>query len=533
MLKKDGIWLAGVALSVLVTYFSFPPYPLGLLMFVALAPVFYALDTAATWKAAALRGWIFGLFAQAAVFAWFTDSFHDFTGLPGGLGYPVLFLFSAIDQLTWALLGASRHIVHRKYGVRPLFWTPAAALVLEAVWPRFFQSTLGDVFYSLPLLAQIADVTAVWGLTALLVATNEVVAAAAQSFLRTGGVDGAWAWPRWELKRHGIATAALLVAGLIYGGWRLTQVRGTIAQSHPSMRFSIVQPNVNVLEKLRGHSEAEKEIHRMAVLERLLMLTAGAREQKPDVVFWPESAFTDDYRGDTRIEKHRDDKPGDRLEDYVTRGFISVMFGADDDQAGYRYNSLFLLRPSAIPVSGLTLATLKTQIYHKHHHTFNPPAREKIGPPFAKGHGAIVFETPKARLGPTVSHDAVFPRLVRRIALEGAQILVNGTNDSWFMPGREPVQHLYFSAFRSIETRRPMVRATTNGISGIIDIDGSLRARIEPGTEQVLTQDVPVYPDIRTPYMVIGDALVILAGLWALLPFLKALTRRNRAAPKA
>ena len=94
-------------------------------------------------------------------------------------------------------------------------------------------------------------------------------------------------------------------------------------------------------------------------------------------------------------------------------------------------------------------------------------------------------------------------------------LLVNVTNDAWFGDSTAPHQHLDISRMRSLETGRPMLRATNDGVTALIGHDGRLLgqlAQFEPG---VLTGSVQ--PRIGlTPYVRFGNRPVLLLALGGL-----------------
>jgi Apolipoprotein N-acyltransferase len=60
----------------------------------------------------------------------------------------------------------------------------------------------------------------------------------------------------------------------------------------------------------------------------------------------------------------------------------------------------------------------------------------------------------------------------------GANLLVNITDDSWFKDTSAPYQHLQASVFRAVENRAPVVRAANTGISAFIDSRGRILDRV-------------------------------------------------------
>ena len=78
-------------------------------------------------------------------------------------------------------------------------------------------------------------------------------------------------------------------------------------------------------------------------------------------------------------------------------------------------------------------------------------------------------------LGFQICYESLFDKFTRKLALDGTQVLVNITNDSWYGSWQEPWQHLTMTFARAIETRRPLIRATNTGVSSVIHSDGTIK----------------------------------------------------------
>jgi apolipoprotein N-acyltransferase len=74
----------------------------------------------------------------------------------------------------------------------------------------------------------------------------------------------------------------------------------------------------------------------------------------------------------------------------------------------------------------------------------------------------------------TICYEVIFPDQVRRYVKQGADFLVNITNDAWFGRSAAPGQHLAMAALRAAENRRYLIRAANTGISAIIDPTGRI-----------------------------------------------------------
>ena len=102
---------------------------------------------------------------------------------------------------------------------------------------------------------------------------------------------------------------------------------------------------------------------------------------------------------------------------------------------------------------------------------------------------------------------------------ELAGISLDGSNNAWYGDSLAPHQHLQIARMRSLETGRPLLRATTNGISALVDHRGELTGR-SPQFETFVLEGVIQPMRGATPYVRWGDYAVLalmaaLAGaLW-------------------
>ncbi len=116
-----------------------------------------------------------------------------------------------------------------------------------------------------------------------------------------------------------------------------------------------------------------------------------------------------------------------------------------------------------------------------------PFLRNIIGVPigdFTAGSEHTVFKLsaishqPSANFAVMICFEDILPELSRRFVKNGAQFLINITNDAWFMESSAPYQHTAASAFRAIENRVPVVRAANTGVSCFIDQNGRIYDKI-------------------------------------------------------
>jgi len=132
------------------------------------------------------------------------------------------------------------------------------------------------------------------------------------------------------------------------------------------------------------------------------------------------------------------------------------------------------------------------------------------------------------RLGTVICYEALFPRLVRHLVRQGAELLVNISNDSWLDggDGAAPRQHFSMVIFRAIETRRYLVRASASGVSGFVGPYGDPYALVPSHTAgTAVAAVVPLHG--LTPYVRWGDSWIAVAGVVLAASTLRPLARRS------
>jgi apolipoprotein N-acyltransferase len=108
---------------------------------------------------------------------------------------------------------------------------------------------------------------------------------------------------------------------------------------------------------------------------------------------------------------------------------------------------------------------------------------------------------------PIICYEAIFPGAVvdeeRR-----PQWILNVTNDAWYGRTSGPYQHFAIARTRAVEEGLPLVRVANNGISGVIDPEGRVVARLD--LDDIGYADL-VLPSAgaRTPYARCGDLLLL------------------------
>ena len=494
-MKAVWPWLAAASSGALLTL-CFAPWNITPVVWVALAPlicaIWFSRETKRLACRAALLGYIAGLVFFTTVFYWL-----------GALAplfeepwlYALPFLLALIFGFYFAFWAWFLARVLAPDPKRRMFrdsWSNLATGALAATawitheWVRgwlfsgFGWNNLGVALHAdLPMI-QIADLTGVAGLSWLVAFVNVMIVIIVRRILGELGPQFAKRI-RWEFS----ISVALVVCVFTYG------VR-TLLEKAPEtipLRVTAVQPNVP--QTLKFSADGEDEIFEQVGSLTQLALAANS----PDLLLWPESA--------TPRGMYADDLNHRFVMDHAKEVSGGFLLGTVEDDPGHgvSYNAAKLFTDR-----GET-----EQTYHKMHLVpFGEylPMRPILGPiagglvpgDFAHGDEPLVFALtkPAIKVGALICFEDTLGDLTRQFVKRGAQLLVNITNDGWFLRTAGAEQHLANAVFRAVENRRPLVRCANTGVTcsidrhGRVDRTGRSGIWIEPFTRGFVAREIAV-----------------------------------------
>jgi apolipoprotein N-acyltransferase len=499
-IKSFFINLGLTALSVLLFAGSFPNLlvedGLPFLAWIAYAPIFLLLRRVSL-GASVFWGALFGYTAYGLFNYWLT-AFHPLAGL---IVNGIYLVYNA--ALFFFLKLALVFFPKRGYLVQWLIWMAYEYLRTRGFLGYSYGITGYSQWRMIPLI-QIANIFGVWGVSALVVFPSVWLGnkVHTKTLLLTP----------YSLLPFFIWLAAL-IASLIYG---LAQPADYSAEKQ--VNIALIQHNT---DPWRGGIEEYRA--NITVLKRLSN-EALAAQPKPDMVVWSETAFV------PRIywhETYRDDPSSwllvKELMDYLATQTVPFVIGNDDARKepaknpkaneGYRvdYNAAMLFEKGR-----------ETGIYRKLHlvpFTEHFPYEKQL--PFMhrilvnadthfweKGTEAKVFQGPGFAFSTPICFEDTFGYISRKFAQNGAEIIVNLSNDAWSKSLPAQNQHLSMAVFRAAELRRSMVRATASGQTCGITPNGRVVALAKPFTEAALVVAIPVVKG-DTVYTRRGDFLAV------------------------
>ncbi|MBI4713156.1 MAG: apolipoprotein N-acyltransferase [Planctomycetes bacterium] len=441
-------------LSALLIYLSYPPADLGFLAWVAYVPLFiYVIDLASRQdkvRLSFLHTFLAGfLFFIIGAF-WIRH-----------VSYLGIFVIAFILAFYWLVFAV---IIRYAFRLRPaLILLPMLWVVLEYVrsflftgFPWFFA---GHSQYKWLTLIQITDITGVYGLSFLVLFINLTITAI---ILKR----------RYKILLISSIGVICVICG--YGYIRLGSVQTTDGPS-----IGIVQGNIE--QSLKINPNDPYEIYR-----KHIDLTADLiknNSNKTDMIIWAETMFPYYIRTDYPVSMELLTGTAAACRTPMLIGAVSATFNKPDaDIPLNTANSAYYIGPTGQILGRYDKAHLVPMGEYIPLRNIFPWIEDIILSftrlPYAAeivpGANFEPFTLGNHRFGVLICYESIFPELSRAFVRNGADFIVNVSNDGWFKDSSELEQILAISAFRAVETKRAFVRATNTGISAVISPTGRL-----------------------------------------------------------
>ena len=508
-----------VLLSGILVVLSFPPWDLNFLIWVALIPWFLRLNLSPSLKSIIFDGYWLGALMTLGGFSWVAHSVHHFGNLPWVISYLALILFTLICQPQFWFFTPFYFFTRRQFphwsSLQKIVLLSLAYVGIDSIFPKLFLDALGNSLYRFENLRQIAEISGVSTLSFLVIFTNLTFTDVFTHWRK------ATTFPT-QTKHSLIALILIFALSLSFGVFRRGQISELYESEGSPLHFALIQGNIGNFEKVAAEEGYVRGGN--AILETYFKLSAQALEHspRPDFIVWPETAYSSAFAVPRNsIERYRDSQ----IKTFVKEFEIPLLFGGYDSRGRQDYNAFHFLIPQKVAQKSNSKAqeskkpsetselSLYHGVYHKYlllpfaeympgHETFDflKNAIPEIAN-FGRGLGPLsesiyTADGKHLRIAPEICYEVLEASFVREQVLNGAQLLLNITNDSWFGDSIEPYQHLALATLRSVETRVPLVRATNTGISTWVNPTGELKEQTRLNTKTVLHAPVAV---LKTP----------------------------------
>lgn len=444
------LWAIVAAMGALLGYASpWTQFPAAALL-LPLAVMLLGL-AAPTGRLAFRYAWQAGSLASLACLYWVFWPVEHYGDVNWALALPLPILLSMAMGCYYGLFGLMARLSKRLGPVMGalflgLAWT-GMEMLQGTLLSGFPWLTLSSAFVAWPIVAQAASWVGAYGLSGVL------VAAIAGAVLSGRG--------RWSL-----AVSALALAFIFGVGW---QRLSTYAETTPAHTVALVQGNID--QSLKWDPQYQQAtVHKYVTLSRRV-----ADASSPELIVWPETAMPFYFQDDGPLARP--------VLDFVREEKTALVLGSpaykrtdDGPRPFVLYNRAFLLDPR----------NPAPQWYDKEHLVpfgeYMPlasilPLQKLVSGvgDFVPGENERALRSGDLSVGMLVCYEAIFPGLAQDRVSQGANVLVNISNDAWFGDTSAPHQHLQLAALRAIEQGRYLVRCTNTGISAFIDPLGRIK----------------------------------------------------------
>ncbi len=490
------VWAAAAGL---LTAAAFPKIGFDYLAWFSVIPLFIAINGLSGWKRFRL-GFLAGFIHYIAVLYWVVYVMHEYGHLQLVACVPILLLFSLYLALYFGLFTL----------IAGAWRSPAAfALQSAALWTAleyirahlltgFPWALMGHAFYRRLHLIQISDIVGAYGVSFAVVLVN----AAFFLFLvhiQRGRWGNSTITPRHLVISGGVAVIVLAVS-FGYGIQRLEEIRRLMVIA-PKLTVSVVQGNIDQSMKWNRKN-------RNKTIEKYIRLSRKAARRHPRLIVWPETAAPFYYRYNAPLTR--------QLNSGIRNIDADFLIGAPSfDKTGDKtrlFNSAYLVEAPTGRILGtyekVHLVPYGEYVPFKKWMPFLGKLVAEVGD-FSPGKKGDTISRNGYTLGVLICYEIIFPRLSRALVKNGADLLVNITNDAWFGRTSAAYQHFSTAVFRAVENKRTLVRSANTGISGFIDPTGRIRTETQLFVADTKTIHTSLM-HIKTIYTKYGDVFAFL-----------------------
>ncbi len=470
--------------SAILLLLAFPGFEISFFAWFALVPLFYAINKEKnSLFGSFVLGWIFGVLFFFGTCWWLTYAPITYASFPAPLAYFLLFCATSIVALFPAVFCVLLSVLIKRNGTYAILSAPFLWTAIE--FSRFWitgnnWNAVGYSQFSFVTFIKPASIGGVLLISFICVFVNAVYTM--PLILKTK--NSAYL---------AIIPQVILILFIIGSDWtRLS------SETETEANVIAIQPNVPMSglneEKLLSLRKNHVELAETALSEIKGQTT---KDERQTIVIFPESPMNFMYERDEEFQKF--------VGDFAKKNNVSVLFNAAEPD---EENNLFFNSAVLVNTEGRKIAQYD-KIYLVPFGESVPAPLQNIMPAlvgsFSYGKEYDLLPFGDARGGVMICFESHFPNLSREYVRQGADVLIEMTNDGYL--GNTPVlrQHLANAVFRAVETGRPVLRVTNIGITAYINERGEILDAADVYTEATRNWTISKSNGEQTFYVRYGD----------------------------
>jgi apolipoprotein N-acyltransferase len=442
-----------------------------------------------------LQLFLYGVLIHLSAFYWLPQTLQVFGGFDNWLAISIHCLFAVTAALQWLLIGFVVRSGRVKLG---LIIFPIAYAVTDLAFPQMFPWSFANPLITFHPLSAYAEIFGSKGVSFILL------------ILATLLVD-AFVFPSKQ-KKVVLVTAGIFT--LVGGAYLDFRAKEDLKQAIP-IRLGLVQGNISIDEK----SDRDSFSGNLKIFQAL---SQEALDKGAEFIIWPETTVEEWTPNSISSIKESTFDPKRGIEMNLLYGLLS--YEGRNRAELKRYNSAFLLDKSGTVQGRYAKKVLMPFGEFLPFESTFPWLRDfsPMSGDFQAGTSSAPLELQLSdkvvRPGILICYEDLVPKLARDSANEGGNILINMTNDSWYGDTAALWQHSLLASWRTIETRRTLVRATNTGRTTIISPLGDTVNYLENFKRSLLVETA-FLTTVTTVYSRFGDIpfIILLVSLVLLL----------------
>ena len=363
-------------------------------------------------------------------------------------------------------------------------------------WARLALSQTG----SLPMI-QSANLFGSLFVSFLIALVNGILGYAIYRLLEFGkGLRVTALYPHWKrLIPAALLAFAILATNLTYG--TLSILIDRTGEEGKTLSVGLIQGNIASGDKWEPDQEDPLELH--------LRLSEEAIEKgAADILLWAETVINYPVK--------RSAYAMERITSFAMEHQVYLFVGTFERTTESGTNALLCFFPDGsveeepygkqhlvpfgeyLPMADLIRAVLP-QLAGMNMYAF----------PVKPGEDSAILDTEHGKIGRLICFDSIYEPLARRSTVDGAELLLLSTNDSWYLDSPAVYQHNAHAQLRAVENGRAILRSANTGISSLITRHGEVTDYLDPLVEGVVVGEATTSTH-RTLYTYIGDLWVAL-----------------------
>lgn len=473
-------------LAAVLLILAFPDFEYWFLAWFALVPLMWAVERQSHCVSACFSlGWLFGTTFFFGTAWWLTYAPIHYAGMPWPIAYFLIFIVCLITGLFPAVFTTILSLLIRRLGSWAFLAAPFVWVFTEFLRYWLTGNNWNAVGYSQApawLLARLASIGGVLFLSFTCLVTNIGITLLPK---------------RGRTALIGVACLILIpaIVGLrvISDLWPFSD--SSSGGGAVAAKVIAIQPNVQADVSAQMRAELQEKQFDAGSLG-VKKLREGEFDP-PITVILPESPMNFAYHDDPNFQRY--------IADYARRNYTSVLFNSSEpDHTSTKYFNSAVM----VGTDGRKVAE-----YDK---IFLLPFGEAVPAPFegimpgfvgtfAYGSKYDLLPVGDAKAGVMICFESHFGELSRRYVQNGADVIIEMTNDGYLGPTPVLRQHLANAVFRAVETNRPVLRVTNVGITAYITETGQVVDPAPTYQEATRVWSVSKSDGSQTFYVKYGD----------------------------